>query len=338
MCSGEVKVGPRAYIISAGFRWGWAHLSNGNDSLWVITSFFNPAEYRRRLLNYRQFRAALHVPLAAVELSFNGAWELAKHDADILIRVTDGDVMWQKERLLNLAVRKLPPDCEYVAWIDADVLMQDPDWSQQAVAALASVPLVQLFSEARALGPDGEIPELGLPSAAAFALQGDSVFGPRQRGRPFGPKIKHGMAWVARRELLESHGLYDAFVIGGGDNALLGAAYGAPGTVAADKYLSAAHRDHYLSWSAGLHADVRGRVGALDGEIHYLWHGDLQDRRYGLRHEYLAQHNFDPRSDIRLGADGAWRWASDKPALHSLLRDYFRSRNEDGFRTDAEVG
>ena len=182
---GEVEVGPRAYIFSGGVRWGWAHLSIGNSALWVITSFFNPAGYRRRLQNYRQFRAALHVPLAAVELSFNGVWELEKHDADILMRVTDGDVMWQKERLLNLAVRQLPPDCEFVAWIDADVLMQDPDWSQQAVAALASVPLVQLFSEARDLGPDGEIPESCLPSVAALALQGDSVFGPRK---------KHGVA------------------------------------------------------------------------------------------------------------------------------------------------
>ena len=59
----------------------------GRGELCVITSYFNPAGYRRRLLNYRRFRAALQVPLAAVELSFDGCWELADDDADYLVRV-----------------------------------------------------------------------------------------------------------------------------------------------------------------------------------------------------------------------------------------------------------
>ena len=297
-------------------------MSIGNSALWVITSFFNPAGYRSRLLNYRKFRAALQVPVAAAELSFNGSWELGERDADILMRVADGDVMWQKERLLNLVVKQLPPDCEYVAWIDADILMQDPGWPQQAVAALASVPLVQLFSEARDLEHDGSVPRSSVASVAAVAMRGQSTFV---------PKIKHGMAWAARRELLERHSLYDCCVIGGGDTALIRAAYGVRfETVVERLQMSAPARDHYLRWAAGFHDEVQGRVGALAGEIHHLWHGDLENRRYKLRHSDLALHGFDPTSDIRLSTDGAWRWASDKPALHTLLCDYFESRQDDG--------
>ena len=94
--------------------------------------------------------------------------------------------------------------------------------------------------------------------------------------------------------------------------------------------MSPAQRDHYSRWAAGFHEDVRGRVGALPGEIHHLWHGDLKDRRYGLRQIDLGPHQFDPDRDIRPGAEGAWRWASDKPALHTLLGDYFQGRHEDG--------
>lgn len=289
--------------------------------LWCLTSIFNPAGYRSLLSNYRRFRSALQAPLAAVELSFDGGWELAEDDADLLLRIADGDVMWQKERLINILVAKLPPECEYVAWIDADVLLLDPEWSQRAVDALAYAPLVQLFSTARHLQQDGMVPPSSLPSAAAVALEGRT---------PFQPRIKHGMAWAARRELLERHGLYDSCVIGGGDTALLGAALGVPEVVADEKLMSAAQRDHYSCWAADFHADVSGRVGVLPGEIHHLWHGDLRDRRYDRRHEDLAQHDFDPGSDIRPGAEGAWRWASDKPALHALLRNYFHSRRADG--------
>jgi hypothetical protein len=286
----------------------------------VITSFFNPAGYRRRLLNYRRFRAALQVPLAAVELSFTGSWELEEHDADILIRVTDGDVMWQKERLLNQVITQLPPECEYVAWIDADVLMQDPDWPQQAVHALESMPLVQLFSRARDLEHDGAVPQASVPSVAALVLQGDTRVG----------SAKHGLAWGAKRSLLDRYGLYDSCVIGSGDNALMRAAYGMSELAIKNLQMSQSQRDHYLQWATGFYEEVQGQVGALPGEIHHLWHGSFDDRRYKLRHGDLALHDFDPVADICIGSDGAWRWASEKPELHTLLGDYFQSRNDDG--------
>jgi hypothetical protein len=69
-----------------------------DGSLWVVTSFFNPAGYRRKLANFRRFRERLGTPLVAVELGFGGRFSLDRRDADILVRVQDGDVLWQKER------------------------------------------------------------------------------------------------------------------------------------------------------------------------------------------------------------------------------------------------
>lgn len=307
---------------------------------WAITSFFNPAGYRRRLLNYRKFRAALQVPLATVELSFDGRFELAGLDADKLVRVTDGDMMWQKERLLNLLIAQLPPECEYVAWIDADVLIPEPNWPEQAVDALTSTPLVQLFSTVRHLS-QAEGQAEPREATAGSELRASSAAGAVLGGRPASTIVgtmntdAHGLGLAARRELLERHGLYDGCVIGGGDTALLGAAYGVPEVVSQCWRMSPPQRDHYTRWAAGFYDDVGGRVGALAGEVHHLWHGDLRDRRYDVRHSDLTLQGFDPRTDIRLGSDGAWRWASDKPALHAMLRNYFRSRHEDGRPAEA---
>ncbi len=322
-------------------------MSNSAGALWAITSFFNPVGYRRRLVNYRRFRGALTVPLATIELGFNGRWELEEQDADLLVRVGDGDVMWQKERLLNLLLKQLPPECEYVAWIDSDALFQDREWPQRAVEQLQAVPLVQLFAKLYHLDREEnrQIRMRCRPSAAADELRGRPAFAgllesnfvellPRHpssasinRARV---KPAHGMAWAARRELLERHGFYDRCVIGGGDTALGGAAYGVPEVVVGLLRMNADQRDHYSRWASGFHDDVKGQVGALAGEIHTLWHGDIEDRRYSDRQNDLVAHRFDPTTDIRLGADGAWRWASEKPALHALLRDYFHNRQEDG--------
>jgi hypothetical protein len=85
------------------------------DGLWPITSYFNPIGYRRRLSNFRAFRERLNVPLVAVELTYGSDFELQEQDADILIQLRGGTVLWQKERLLNLALQALPTHCRKVA-------------------------------------------------------------------------------------------------------------------------------------------------------------------------------------------------------------------------------
>lgn len=309
------------------------------EAVWAITSFFNPAGYRRRLLNYRQFHAALQVPLATIELSFDDRWELNGSDADILVRVTDGDVMWQKERLLNLLIKRLPPECKYVAWLDSDVLFQDPGWPRQATEILTSVPLTQLFTTLSHLDQDGNrstnIPLMPSTAAAVHAGRPASVVLQTANDTLYGPTGR-GMAWAARRDLLEQHGFYDSCVVGGGDTALLGAAYGVPEMLANKWSMHPAQRERYLRWAHAFHRDVGSNVGTLPGEIHHLWHGNLDDRHYLKRHIDLVGHGFDPTKDIRLGINGAWRWASHKPEMHALVKDYFHSRNEDGDAQERE--
>src|SRR5271163_604284 len=104
--------------------------------LWAVSSYFNPLARRSRLENYRTFRKYLQAPLAAVELSFTGHFDLQPADADILVQLAGSDVLWQKERLTNVAVRKLPADCDTVAWLDCDVVFDAPDWPERARLAL----------------------------------------------------------------------------------------------------------------------------------------------------------------------------------------------------------
>jgi hypothetical protein len=295
--------------------------------LWAITTCFNPVEDRRRVDNYRRFRAALDVPLATVEIAFDGRWDLSEQDADLYIRVRDADVLWQKEKLLNLLLRKLPEECTHVAWLDSDVLMMEPDWSHRAVDALVVDPVVQLFSRLRYLGSDGSQHGNASTSVAAAIRDGvapaAALAGVVERTKN---ALSPGMAWAARREVLDRHGFYDACIIGGGDTALACAAWGVPGIAMQLHHMNEGQCARYADWAARFHRDTGGRVGVLEGEIHHLWHGDLASRLAGQRHIELARHSFDPGGDIAPGADGAWRWASDKSELHALLRNYFMGR------------
>lgn len=308
--------------------------------LWAITCYFNPVGYRRRLENYRVFRRRLTIPLVTVELSFDGAFQLSEEDADILVQIHGRDVMWQKERLLNIALERVPKDCDNIAWLDCDIVFDSEDWVDQASRALDNSVVVHLFHERHDLPQHASVHDLHSWSApatsysivsklAAGAMGPEDLFlanAPLERGSTA------GLAWAARRQVLEEHRLYDACILGTGDRAMLCAAlgeldYGARATLMNDR-----SRRHYLAWARPYWESVMGRVGSIRGRLFHLWHGDIEDRQYGKRHARLQTFDFDPFNDITLDDGGCWRWNSDKKALHAFVRSYFESRNEDGVR------
>src|ERR1700733_2372345 len=305
--------------------------------MWAITSYYNPVRYKRRLSNYRVFRANLGVPLVAVELSFDGQFELTEKDADILLQISEGAVLWQKERLLNLAIKAVPP-ASSIAWIDCDAIFERSDWVNETKEKLESSNVVQLFSDQVDLGPedhktnfeDHNIPPSGhgivsLISENRFR-QSDVVATSGQNRRSFA----WGLAWAARRQILEDHGLYDAMIAGGGTRALVSALYADFDKVIEAAQFNAAQREHYLKWALAYHQAVGEHVGYVTGRLYHLWHGDIENRNYAGRHRGLVDCNFDPNTDIAVGPNGAWQWARSKPDLQNFLKSLFVSRAEDG--------
>lgn len=302
---------------------------NGAE-LWAITSYFNPMRYQRRLRNYHRFRDALQVPLVTVQLSYDGQVDLDTDDADILLSISDGEVLWQKERLLNVALKALPPPCRYVAWIDCDVLFLRSDWAEATARALDEHAMVQPFRNATYLDRDGRFERVrhSITSGVADGLEPVQCLTFPSATLP-GPYAS-GLAWAARRELLDRHGFFDANIIGGGDKAMLCAAYDCCETVIDQHALNPAQTRRYLEWAVPFRAEVGDRVSYVEGEIVHLWHGESARRGLRVRQQRLSGLGFDPYTDIAIDEDGSWRWSSDKPALHRYLREYFASRVEDG--------
>jgi hypothetical protein len=304
--------------------------------LWAVTCYFNPCGYRRRSANYRIFRQRLQVPLLTVELSFDGRFELCAQDADVLIQLRAPDVMWQKERLLNVGIRALPRHCDRVAWIDCDVVFEDEQWPTAANAALDRHPVIQPFEISMELLPDAgaAIDEAhtylkcrslacGL---ATREVEPGIMLAPDKRGLG----SMDGLAWAAHRDILARHGVYDACVIGGGDGAIAAGVVGNFQDFIDYLLLNTRRREHFMAWARPFYDAVRADLGYCPGTIFHLWHGDLKDRHYRERRVGFADFDFDPYVDIAIDDSGAWRWNSAKPRMHKFVRDYFDSRFEDG--------
>jgi len=306
--------------------------------LWGITSFFNPAGYKSRLANYRLFRSRLNVPLVAVELSFTGKFELRDTDAEILLQISGGDVMWQKERLLNVALGALPTECDIVAWLDCDVIFALDDWPERARRALKTSSIVQLFSErlnliAGAVNDSAgrSSVEMKVPGMACKFATG--TLRPEDLCRAGSLLLglsTNGLAWASSRSLLQKHGFYDARIIGSGDQAIACAAIGKFEYAEQSGNMNSHQREHYRTWAEPFFADAGGKLGCVEGRIFHLWHGHLRDRQFDQRHLNLRRFEFDPYRDIALDSNGVWRWNSDKPEMHEFMIRYFGLRREDG--------
>jgi hypothetical protein len=282
------------------------------------------------------------VPLVTVELSFDGRFELADNDADILVRLSGGAVLWQKERLLNLAVKAVPANVEKIAWLDCDVILERADWADEAKRHLNKFNVIQLFSDVVHINSEDHEKRsdrcnghAAVPGVASLSNARELISMRKQEIELIKSRIKNeqlgkmGLAWAANRSLLNDHGFYDAGIVGGGDHFMVAAMYAQFDGVVEKFLLNATWQQHYLRWAVPFHKAVAEHIGHVSGTIYHLKHGETKNRAYLDRQEWLAGFDFDPDFDIRIGVNGAWQWARPRPDLEEFLRKYFVSRAED---------
>lgn len=313
-----------------------------NSPLWGITTFFNPCQYQSKLANYRIFRKFLPIPLLAVELSFNARFELGYSDADILIQIHGGDVMWQKERLLNIALKSLPETCDKVTWLDCDLVFTKDNWQSKVCGLLDDYKMIQPYKTVKHLPPGipstqysslAEImaakPILTEPSYAYSLVAGESLSGER---RPTSHEEigAVGVMWAARKDLLQQHSFYDACIIGGSDTVIALSASGRFDELKRKNIMNDHQFEHFMDWAKPFYHEVKGSIHYVDYEVFHLWHGEFNDRCYSQRHEILKKYCFNPFTDITHDSQGCWKWNCNKTELQQCISSYFNSRKEDG--------
>lgn len=310
------------------------------DEIWGITAYFNPMHWRCRRENFLQFRRSLTIPLVAVELGYDGQFDLTPDDADVLLQFPASSVMWQKERLLNLALAAVPPGVTKIANLDGDVVLGRPDVWEAVSEALDQTPLLQPFSQVYYL-PESHPCDFSLlektikpsPGYAWLRQHGTTnmeLCNPAWGNPRESPPVTYGLAWAFRREVFAERGFYDAWIVGGGTRVHCFAVDDQWQEAAAAMRFHPAMREHFRRWSHGFHRAVRGEWGYVPGPVAHLWHGEPAARKYRQRYEDFARFHFDPQVDLTFDENGAWKWNSAKPEMHQYLNEYFAGRKEDG--------
>jgi hypothetical protein len=298
-----------------------------SQHFWAVTSYYNPFGGNLRLLNYHNFRNNLSIPLITVEWSPKGKFDLKENDADILVQISGGDILWQKERLLNIALNHLPASCQFTAWLDCDVLFDDPNWHIAAEKLLGKVDVIQLFEEvinlkyshvdaldvsiARQLPYDNSVFSGLHAYANKFSLD-DLVF-----------KSNPGLAYAARTKWLKNTGLYDAAIVGGGDSIFFYSILNKPEVILSWGFTQE-QKNHFKAWFNCI--KYQPSLSFLPLKIYHMFHGDSRHRRYSDRHMILTEANFDPIKHLELTDRDIWKWTKEANELQKKVFKYIESR------------
>jgi hypothetical protein len=301
------------------------------SDLHVVCAIFNPIRWASRLALYKNFEQHMldcGVSLTLVECALgNRPFELAGRPHVNHVPVRAKTLAWNKENLINIGIQRLPESAQRIAWIDADVEFRANNWAMDTLHALEQYPVVQPWSEALDLGPDGSPMFIkGRHVQTAFCKVWRH--GGQTPGEPYA-YAHPGYAWAARRATLDSlGGLLETCGLGAADHQMAMAMIGdvknaIHGATTAD------YQQQIINWARRAEVFVAGKIGYCQGVLEHAFHGEKAKRQYHGRWQILVDHQFSPSVDLRKNSFGVIEFAGNKPALEIAVDRYYRSRDED---------
>lgn len=278
-----------------------------------VTCYFNINNSTKVKENFIEFRKKFNAPLTIVELQFNDQpfWI---EDA-IQVRGDQSNLMWQKERLINIGIESLPSKVDKVAWIDGDIIFEDLNWFKNTENLLDKVPVTQLFQSVYELNTTNDPVNNGF----GYAYQKITM--------PSVQNAKYGLAWAANRSIIPN-GIND-FSIAGASDVYQALAWTGEWENEYYGLIGDKHRKELYEKGFGNFISTQGNIGYVKGNIQHLSHGSLKNRKYKHNQLILKNYDFSIEEDIHLDHNLLWQWRSDKPLLKEAIADIFYNRNED---------
>lgn len=316
---------------------------NFPGSFWGITTFFNPAGYKNKIKNYHIFRENSKrqgLKLLTVELAFgNKKFELKNNDADILIQLRTNDILWHKERMINVGLSHLPKDCDKFAWLDCDIIFLNENWIKQTSDLLQEYSIIQPFSDHIRLSRGKK--NIKNPEKILFSQEADvenkKTYGLACRVSQLGPDIlekpvdyygQSGLAWAARRDVFEDLGLLDKSPLPILDSFMANLFYRNKFNEQCEYFSSKAMKESFLQWAEKIKIKSKNSVHFTHGTVLHLWHGKMENRNYRECARIAKEYDFDPNKDIGIDESGCLKWTSSKLKMHKDVADYFIKRQE----------
>jgi hypothetical protein len=268
-----------------------------------------------------------------VELVFkNQTFQVTNKSNPNHIQLRTSDVLWYKENLINIGVRKSSKSCEYIAWIDTEIEFLNREWVIDAIQALENDTVVQLFDVARWLGKKSEIIQDYVSYGRCYK-ENLKVEEFHKKSNLTGVGwCSVGFAWAAKKNtLLQLGGLFDKGIVGSGDyiNAM-----GFLNIFNSDNTVgdSGIFLREILDWQILAQSIIQKKMGYVKGMVYHRWHGAVGNRGFAARNSITASFffPFEPKDHVFYDDNGLLKYMPQvRNYFNKKAMKYFSSRNED---------
>jgi len=301
---------------------------NIEDRLNVIVVVSNPCMFARRFILMKEFIQRIeleenNINLYIVELVYGKQKFYVTNPLDKKhLQIRTEHPLWHKENMINVGINKLlPSNWKAVAWIDADIEFDNPNWATDTLKVLnGSKDIVQLFSHCVDMNPAEEAMNIFPSFGFQFTKQLPYSKKPVNFWHP-------GYAWACTRKTYEKlGGLYEKAILGSGDN-IMALSF----IQKAEFSINSEYSDEYKNTILEFQAKAKTlRVGYIPGIIRHYYHGSKKNRNYANRWKLLTEFNYNPDTFIRKDENGILIPTNEFPKeLLSEIMGYFKSRNDD---------
>jgi hypothetical protein len=316
------------------------------DPLYVVTVVFNSQRYRSRWRLWQDFEkrcAEAGAVLYTVEVAF-GAREFAITSADNPrhVQLRTWSELWLKEAAVNIGVSRLPPQAQWIAYVDADSRPVRDDWANETIHALQHHACVQMWSQYHCLDSKMELSTTshsfmasylnGWPTLPPKASKADGYYpypkaGAAARRSWPGPP---GLAWAWRKDAwTQVGGLLDVCILGSADWYMACGLIGQIDENVVPTKFSADYRAAIYDWQDRAKV-IRRDIGMVRGLWVHYWHGSMAKRGYATRNKILMDTGYSPVRDLKRDWQGLYSFTDRAPiALRDGVRSYLAGRDED---------
>lgn len=295
----------------------------------VVSAYFNPFGSPSREKAFHEFRSALdmsEVGHLCVEQAFRGVERISRRGD---ISVTTGDLLWQKECLLQIGIDEaLRRGERQIVLTDADLVFTTPDAWRRISATFEKLDWFQPFETVSLGYAEGTICKRSALSYPDPVRYGD--------GHP-------GCAWAGTDLFFKTVRLYPFALMGGGDvvmTHLLATSWkhGPSSERFADLVAYICDAVLYpdlipsmLDWARHFGATPFRTGHAAGVHIRAIEHGTYASRRYNDRYAQWRRPSANgggprPGRDFSLNDQGVLAWRERQNNWQTTVLEYFRSR------------
>lgn len=278
-------------------------------SIEFITTYFNFSESKKLKQNYINFRRKFRYKIWTAELCLPHQQFFI--DDSIKFKIDYTQILWQKERALNLLLTYLPRSTDTIVWIDADIILHNRNILRDIDQTLGRFPVAQIFERVYEKSSNKSHNNI---SFAKNYIENTTVEWPAI-----------GFGWAMRKEVL-NNGFFDLDIVGNGDNLQLLSWLGLW-----DHQMISVLTPHlkkeYLLWAINSYNEVNGHIGCIKGDIEHMYHGTQANRRYWDRNSILINNQYNPNLDLDYDKNGLFKIKNYY--IQQELQQYFISRQDD---------